>query len=108
MRRLDASLPQGKYRQTHRGAADGTDRLAEVSQGPQIRGYPQEGRRGRGSISTKTNTRAGHGWEWHEVQAYPASLVKLVVAGILRVTHKSNRSTMHLLADRAAVKKALK
>ena len=49
--------------------------------------------------------RAGYGWEWHEVQAYPASLVKLVVAGVLRVTHKSNRSTMYLLVDRQAVKK---
>ncbi len=56
----------------------------------------------------KDQYRAGHGWEWFEVQAYPASLVKLVVAGVLRVTHKSNRSTMYLLADRQAVKLALK
>jgi len=56
----------------------------------------------------KDQYRAGYGWEWHEVQAYPATLVKLVVGGILRVTHKSNRSTMYLLVDRAAVKRALK
>lgn len=52
--------------------------------------------------------RAGRGWEWHDVQAYPASLVKLVVGGVLRVTFKSNRSTMYLLVDRQAVKQALK
>lgn len=52
--------------------------------------------------------RRGHGWEWHEVQAYPAALVQLVVADILRITHKSNRSTMYLLADRQAVRRALK
>jgi hypothetical protein len=56
----------------------------------------------------KDQYRAGHGWEWHEVQAYPANLVKLVVHGVLKVTHKSNRSTMYLLVDRQAVKKALK
>lgn len=56
----------------------------------------------------KDQYRAGHGWEWHEVQAYPASLVKLVVAGILRVTYRSNRGTMYLLVDRAAMKRALK
>lgn len=56
----------------------------------------------------KDQYRAGHGWEWHEVQAYPASLVKLVVAGVLRVTFKSNRSTMYLLVDRQTVKRALK
>jgi hypothetical protein len=56
----------------------------------------------------KDQYRAGLGWEWHEVQAYPANLVKLVVAGILRVAFKSNRGTMYLLVDRAAVKRAIK
>jgi hypothetical protein len=56
----------------------------------------------------KDQYRAGHGWEWHEVQAHPGNLMKLVVAGILRVAYKSNRSTMYLLVDRQAVKRAVK
>jgi hypothetical protein len=52
--------------------------------------------------------RNGLGWEWHEVQAYPASLVKLVVSGIAKVAYKSNSGTMYLLGDRQAVKQALK
>ena len=30
------------------------------------------------------------GWEWHEVRAYPAHLVKLVIEGIIKVNFKSN------------------
>jgi hypothetical protein len=56
----------------------------------------------------KDPLRVGHGWEWHDVRAYPASLVKLVVAGIVKVTYKSNAGTMYVLVNRAAVKKALK
>jgi hypothetical protein len=52
--------------------------------------------------------RAGMGWEWHEVRAYPSSLVKLVVSGITKVVFKSNSGTMYLLVDRQAVKLALK
>lgn len=52
--------------------------------------------------------RAGLGWEWHDVQAYPASLVKLVVCGITRVAYKSNAGTMYRLVDHQAVKLALK
>jgi hypothetical protein len=48
-----------------------------------------------------------YGWEWQDVRAYPASLMKLVVTGILRVTHKSSRSKMYLLVDRQMVRKAL-
>lgn len=47
------------------------------------------------------------GWEWHDVRAHPASLMKLVVAGIIRVASKSNRYTMYLLVDRPTLKKAL-
>jgi hypothetical protein len=56
----------------------------------------------------KDPLRAGHGWEWHDVRAYPASLVKLVVAGIVKVTYKSNAGTMYLLVNRQAVKQATK
>lgn len=48
-----------------------------------------------------------YGWEWHDVRAHPSSLMKLVVAGIVKVNYKSNRSTMYLLIDRPTVKKAL-
>lgn len=47
------------------------------------------------------------GWEWHDVRGHPSSLMKLVLAGVVRVASKSNRYTHYLLIDRAAVKKAL-
>jgi hypothetical protein len=48
------------------------------------------------------------GWVWSDVQAYPASLVRLVVSGIVRVQYKSNSGTMYRLVDRQAVRLALK
>ncbi len=48
------------------------------------------------------------GWEWYQVRAYPAQLVKLVVAGIIKVNFKSQSSTHYLVMDREATKKALK
>ena len=47
------------------------------------------------------------GWEWHEVRAYPARLMKLVVARIIKINYKSNSATCYLLLDRAATKAAL-
>ena len=47
------------------------------------------------------------GWEWHEVRAYPARLMKLVVAGIITINYKSNSSSCYLLVDRAATKAAV-
>ena len=48
------------------------------------------------------------GWARSDVQAYPASLVRLVVAGIVKVQYKSNSGTMYRLVDRQSVKQALK
>ncbi len=48
------------------------------------------------------------GWEWYDVRAYPAQLVKLVIAGITNVHFKSNSSTNYLLVDRDATRQALK
>lgn len=48
------------------------------------------------------------GWEWYEVRAYPAHLVKLVIEGIAKVNFKSNSSTNYVLVDREVTKKALK
>jgi hypothetical protein len=48
-----------------------------------------------------------YGWEWHDVRGHTSRLMKLVLAGITRVTHKSNRSTMYLLVDRPMVKKVV-
>lgn len=48
------------------------------------------------------------GWEWYDVRAYPAHLVKLVIAGITNVNFKSNSSTNYLLVDRLTTKQALK
>ncbi len=47
------------------------------------------------------------GWEWYEVRAYPATLVKLVVDGLIRVNFKSNSSTCYLLRDPEGVKRQL-
>lgn len=47
------------------------------------------------------------GWEWYEVRAYPATLVKLVVDGLIRVNFKSNSSTCYLLRDAESVKHQL-
>jgi hypothetical protein len=56
----------------------------------------------------KDPIRAALGWAWSDVQAYPASLVRLVVSGIIKVQYKSNSGTMYRLVDRQAVKQALK
>ncbi len=48
------------------------------------------------------------GWEWYEVRAYPAQLVKLVIEGIIKVNFKSNTSTCYLLLDRDMTKRTLK
>ena len=56
----------------------------------------------------KDPLRAMLGWAWSDVQAYPASLVRLVVSGIIRVQYKSNSGTMYRIVDRQAVKEALK
>jgi hypothetical protein len=47
------------------------------------------------------------GWEWYQVRAYPATLMKLVIDGLIRVNFKSNSSTCYKLADKAAIKQAL-
>lgn len=48
------------------------------------------------------------GWEWSDVRAYPAELMKLVREGIVNIKYKSRRYTNYVLADREAVKNALK
>jgi hypothetical protein len=47
------------------------------------------------------------GWEWSDVRAYPAELMKLVREGIVNIKYKSRRYTNYVLADREAVKKCL-
>lgn len=48
------------------------------------------------------------GWEWSDVRAYPAELMKLVREGIINIKYKSRRYTNYVLADREAVKNVLK
>lgn len=43
------------------------------------------------------------GWEWSDVRAYPAELMKLVREGIANIKYKSRRYTHYVLADREAV-----
>jgi len=47
------------------------------------------------------------GWEWSDVRAYPAELMKLVREGIVDIKYKSRRYTHYVLTDREAVKKCL-
>jgi hypothetical protein len=47
------------------------------------------------------------GWEWDKVRAYPATLMRLVVDGVIRVNYRSNNYTSYLLVDRPATKQAL-
>jgi hypothetical protein len=47
------------------------------------------------------------GWEWYQVRAYPATLMKLVIDGLIKVSFKSNSSTCYKLADRSAMKQVV-
>jgi hypothetical protein len=47
------------------------------------------------------------GWTWYDVRAYPATLMRLVVDGIIRVNFKSNSQTCYLLTDREGARAAL-
>jgi hypothetical protein len=47
------------------------------------------------------------GWTWDRVRAYPASLMAMVIGGVIRVSFKSNSQTRYLLVNRAATKLAL-
>ena len=47
------------------------------------------------------------GWEWSDVRAYPAELMKLVREGIINIKYKTRRYTYYILVDREAVKKSL-
>lgn len=47
------------------------------------------------------------GWEWHEVRAYPAQLVKMVIEGVIKVNFKSNSSTTYLIVDKKLTTEAL-
>lgn len=47
------------------------------------------------------------GWEWHDVRAYPAELMKLVREGIISIRFKSRKYTHYLLVDRELVKKVI-
>lgn len=58
----------------------------------------------------ETNSKNPHylGWEWSDVRAYPAELMKLVREGIVNIKYKSRRYTNYILANREAVKNVLK
>jgi len=47
------------------------------------------------------------GWEWSDVRAYPAELMKLVREGIVDIKYRSRRYTLYVLANREAVKRCL-
>jgi hypothetical protein len=47
------------------------------------------------------------GWEWSDVRAYPAELMKLVREGIVTIRYRSRKYTNYLLTDRETVKRCL-
>jgi len=47
------------------------------------------------------------GWEWFDVQCYPATINKLIVDGIAKVTFSSSNFTHYRLVDLEATKEAL-
>jgi len=48
------------------------------------------------------------GWQWHDVQAHPTKLIRLVTEGIAKICWKTRNSTCYLLRDSDAVRKAIK
>ena len=51
--------------------------------------------------STMDSYHQGIGWAWLEVSMYPATINKLVMKGLARVSYKSRSSTNYLLTDEA-------
>jgi hypothetical protein len=47
------------------------------------------------------------GWEWSDVRAYPAEIMRLIREGIVTIRYKSRRYTNYLLTDREVVKRCL-
>ena len=47
-------------------------------------------------------------WEWHDVRAAPQSIKKMILAGIVKVAYKTNKTTEYVLVDRDVIKAALK
>ncbi|ADB58804.1 hypothetical protein [Archaeoglobus profundus] len=77
-----------------------------------VRERPQYGRILKRAVEIEENPPndfvAKYGWEWHEVQAMPAHLTKLVGEGILKIGYKSRRYTHYKLVDKEQTKEALK
>lgn len=46
-------------------------------------------------------------WEWNDIRAAPASIRKMVIAGIIKVAYKTNKRTEYALVDRDIVRSAL-
>ena len=47
------------------------------------------------------------GWEWHDVNAMPAYLMRLAHAGVVSIVFRSNKHTVYRLTDPELVRKAL-
>jgi len=47
------------------------------------------------------------GWEWSDVRAYPATIRKLIVDGLVRVSYNSRSFTNYKLVNLEATKQAL-
>jgi len=76
-----------------------------------VRERPQYGRILARAVELEESPRnefiSKYGWEWHEVQAMPAHLTKLVGEGILTIGYKSRRYTHYKLVDLRQTKEAL-
>jgi hypothetical protein len=77
--------------------------LSFIANNPKVRDVLQK------AVDVEENNpqKRQYGWEWHDVNAYPATMMKLVVGELVRVFSKSNRYTMYLLVDRETMKRAL-
>ena len=47
------------------------------------------------------------GWQWSDVRAHPAKLMKCVTSGVCKINYKSRRYTHYKLINRKAVEEAL-
>jgi hypothetical protein len=47
------------------------------------------------------------GWRWPDVEMHPTKLMRLVIAGIARISARSRQGTYYLLKDSGIVRKVL-
>ncbi|HZD12933.1 MAG TPA: hypothetical protein VE177_05380 [Candidatus Binatus sp.] len=60
-------------------------------------------------IHEESSSPSGYsGWRWHDVEAHPTKLIRLVAEGIAKVNFKSRQGNYYLLKDLNVVRKVLR